>query len=182
MSTRAIGRKQNSPSRYIAVGVFFTLCAYNLYSTHKSLIGSTIFSLDNVNNGVAPASVHNNIINKNAVHDDQDVEKLFTDAPFLVVCNNIDISLRPMFDNFTVVRLLRRERPPPWNAPVFLYGEHCKDHPYVQQATTRRNVSPFLDSSSPALEMIKRNNTNGWINGVHWPADKHHLRIIHDRP
>ena len=108
------------------MGVFFTLCAYNLYSTHKSLIGSTIFSLDDVdnnNNGVAPASVHNNIINKNAVHDDQDVDKLFTDAPFLVVCNNIDISLRPMFDNFTVVRLLRRERPPPWNATVPRKGE-----------------------------------------------------------
>ena len=103
------------------------------------------------------------------------VASSFADRPFLVVCDNVDNSLTPIFSNFTVVRLNKNEQPPPWNATVFLHGERCTDQPYVKEAMERRKSSPFL---------VAPNQTSAsWIQGVRWPnSTKKYLRAIRERP
>lgn len=115
--------------------------------------------------------------------------------PYLVVCDSVDNSLRPYFDGFTVVRLNKKEEPPPWNATAFLHGEHCKDNPYVKEAVRRREKSPFYapapegDDSFPSSarrDDDDDDDDSGWVHGVHWPSfannSTKYLRAIRDRP
>jgi hypothetical protein len=106
-----------------------------------------------------------------------------SDKPFLVVCNDIQLPLIPMFSGFTIVRLNRNETPPPWTSLAFLdkTGSGCDGHAYVQEAIQRRNQSPYLTAPGMAT------SPNGtWLHGVHWPnfsnESAKYLRMVRDRP
>jgi len=167
---RAIGRpNKTATTNYIVLIAIFLLCVNNvLFVGHKRLL-SLIVTQDFET--VSPI----------------EIEFAASSSQFLVVCNNVDNSLTPIFDNFTIVRLNMKDEPPPWNATVFLhYDEGCKSHPYVKESLERRNQSPLLDYHNFSSSIIEQ--TSGlWVNGVHWPQfssanDTPYLRVIHDRP
>jgi len=167
---RAIGRpNKTATTNYIVLIAIFLLCVNNvLFVGHKRLL-SLIVTQDFET--VSPI----------------EIEFAASSSQFLVVCNNVDNSLMPIFDNFTIVRLNMKDEPPPWNATVFLhYDEGCKSHPYVIESLERRNQSPLLDYHNFSSSIIEQ--TSGlWVNGVHWPQfssanDTPYLRVIHDRP
>lgn len=81
--------------------------------------------------------------------------------PFLVVCNDINPALVPMFSDFSIVRLKRNEKPPEWNATVFLEPSGCDDDPYVKEAMRLREQSSYL--SAPGISSAE-NGT--WLHGV----------------
>lgn len=105
---------------------------------------------------------------------------------YLVVCNPVDNSLTPTFSNFTVIRLDLKETPPPWDATVFLHGDKCAKHPYVIEATKRREQSPYIVARDESTASFIHEEP--WIHGVHWQDfsssndTKKYLRAIHNRP
>lgn len=152
---RAIGRpnKTATTKSYYIVLAIFLLCVNNVF--HKRLF-SLIVTQDFGKYARAPSI--------------PPIEVVFASgSQFLVVCNNVDNSLTPIFDNFTIIRLNMKDDPPPWNATVFLhYDEGCKSHPYVKESLERRNQSPLLDYHNFSSSIIEQ--TSGlWVNGVHWP-------------
>lgn len=66
-----------------------------------------------------------------------------------------------MFSDFTLVRLKQNEKPPGWNATVFLEPSGCEDHEYVKEAMRLREESLFL--SAPGISAAE-NGT--WLHGV----------------
>lgn len=82
-------------------------------------------------------------------------------GPFLVVCDNMNPALAPMFSNFTLVRLKHNETPPEWSSVAFLEPGKCNDHPYVKEAMRRREQSSFL--TAPEVSSVE-NGT--WLHGV----------------
>mmetsp|Transcript_33169 Transcript_33169/g.71666 ORF Transcript_33169/g.71666 Transcript_33169/m.71666 type:complete len:564 (+) Transcript_33169:92-1783(+) len=126
--------------------------------------------------------------------------------PILVICGGGGVDSYDkvfdtlhMFSNFTILRLLQNQIPPPFNTtnPVFLHGENCKDHPYVVESMERRKRSPYLVSMKEEnwTSSSLLSSPSSWVHGVHWPnffttnssnghdgnANKY-LRVIHERP
>ena len=115
-------------------------------------------------------------------------DAFFNGSPFLVICRGgVPTPLDHLFSNFTVIRLLKGDEPPPWNATVFLLidnkNNECMRDPYVVEAIARREHSPFL--------VAKDNDTfnkerSWWVHGVHWPKfsinSTKYLRVMQDRP
>jgi len=168
---RAIGGRPNktATTKCIVLIAIFLLCINNVLFVGNKRLLSLIVTQDFET--VSPI----------------EIEFAASSSQFLVVCNNVDNSLTPIFDNFTIIRLNMKDEPPPWNATVFLhYDEGCKSHPYVKESLERRNQSPLLDYHNFSSSIIEQ--TSGlWVNGVHWPQfssanDTPYLRVIHDRP
>ena len=80
---------------------------------------------------------------------------------FLVVCNDINPALVPMFSNFRLVRLGKNETPPEWSSVAFLEPSGCDDNQYVKEAIRRREQSPYL--SVPDLPAT---DDGTWMHGV----------------
>lgn len=128
---------------------------------------------------------------KNYDHQESILQQFEEQTKFLVVCYKVDPSLIPIFDNnFTIIRLMKKRRankPPPWNATVFLHGEYCADHPYVVESMIRRDRSPYLVAATNNHSSTNNDNDgSSWAHGVRWPNYSmnatNYLRAIQDRP
>lgn len=119
-------------------------------------------------------------------------EKFLETRPTLVVCDNGDEAVRalaPAIANFTIVRLNKGEKPPPWNHtdPVFLHFNKCIEHPYVKEAKERRRNSPYLVAPRlPPPAATDEGEGGAWLNGVRFPSfagnATPYLRVARDRP
>jgi hypothetical protein len=106
---------------------------------------------------------------------------------YLVVCNENKMLLG--VENFQIIRLMKNEEPPPWDAIAFLQAPRnepkCEKHEYVMEAIARRNSSPFFVSENKE-DFKEEGRRSEWVHGVHWSSvsmeNNKYLRTIRNRP